>query len=119
MQNKLEFFLHFRRNKSLLESVVSDELLEELLNRAGISTNPNVRKDLTNEKTARILEAQRCLSNIYLQSHKALDLALVNDSLPGVMTQTTKYREYQIPAIVISFDIRILFLITAQRTESR
>lgn len=46
-------------------------------------------------------------------------MALNNATLPGVMQQTTMYREYKIPAAIISFDIKILFLITAQRTESR
>lgn len=127
----------FARNKLLLESVVTEDLLDELLRHSAISTDTTVRKDLNedkiNSKTALnfikkhvltfwvlgIKEAQRCLSNIYLQCHRAQDMALNNATLPGVMQQTTMYREYKIPAAIISFDIKILFLITAQRTESR
>ena len=173
-------YVSFSRNKQVMESIISDEILNELLKHAGISDDTSVRKDLTPEKAAskflnlselliciedpsrviekenniighlepfrsylffqylvrditwsplksvflffffsEIKEAQRCLSNIYLQCHRALDLALNNDTLSGVMQQTTMYREYKIPADIISFDIKILFLITAQRTESR
>ena len=66
-----------------------------------------------------ILEAQRCLSNIYLQCHKAQDLALSNDTLPGIMYQTTQYKDLLVPPPIIAFDMKILFLITAQRTQSR
>jgi len=115
----LQAFKVFTRNKQVIESIISDEILNELLKHAGISDDTSVRKDLTPEKASKIKEAQRCLSNIYLQCHRALDLALNNDTLSGVMQQTTMYREYKIPADIISFDIKILFLITAQRTESR
>ena len=55
----------------------------------------------------RILEAQRCLSNIYLQCHKSQDLALNNQTLPGVLHQVTKYKEHQVPPPIISFDMKI------------
>ncbi len=103
----------------MLESAVSTEMLDELLKQAGISLDETARKDLSQDDETRILEAQRCLSNIYLQCHKAQDMALVNDTLPGVMAQMTKYKEYKISPPIISFDMKILFLITAQRTESR
>ena len=94
-------------------------MLDELLVKAGISSDNDTRKDLTNDKVERILEAQRCLSNIYLQCHKSQDLALNNQTLPGVLHQVTKYKEHQVPSPVISFDMKILFLITAQRPEAR
>ena len=103
----------------MLNSVINDEMLDELLVKAGISSDNDTRKDLTNDKVERILEAQRCLSNIYLQCHKSQDLALNNQTLPGVLHQVTKYKEHQVPSQVISFDMKILFLITAQRPESR
>ena len=109
----------YRRNKDLLNSVINDEMLDELLTKAGISTQDEARKDLNEQKTEEILEAQRCLSNIYKQCHKAQDLALNNSTLPGVMHQVTKYKEYQIPALIISFDMRILIFVTAYRPESR
>jgi len=115
----LQAFKIFTRNKQLFESIINDEILDELLKQAGISNDTSVRKDLTPEKAAKIKEAQRCLSNIYLQCHRAQDFALNNDTLSGIMQQTTMYREYKIPPVIISFDIKILFLITAQRTESR
>jgi hypothetical protein len=68
---------------------------------------------------AAILEAQRCLSNIYLQCSSAIDFALENDTLPGIMLQTTKYKELKIPSPIISFDMKLLFLVTAQRPEAR
>jgi len=115
----LQAFKVFTRNKQLFESIINDDILDELLNQAGISNDTSVRKDLTPEKAAKIKEAQRCLSNIYLQCDKAKNLALNNETLSGIMQQTTMYREYKIPPVIISFDIKILFLITAQRTESR
>lgn len=103
----------------MLNSVINDEMLDELLIKAGISSDNDTRKDLTDDKVERILEAQRCLSNIYLQCHKSQDLALNNQTLPGVLHQVTKYKEHQVPSPIISFDMKILFLITAQRPESR
>ena len=41
-----------RRNKQLFESIINDDILDELLNQAGISNDTSVRKDLTPEKAA-------------------------------------------------------------------
>ena len=109
----------FSRNKDLLNSVIDDELLDELLVKAGISTNDESRNDLKQEKIDCILEAQRCLYNIYLQCHKSQDLALNNQTLPGIIHQVTKYKDHGVPAQIISFDMKLLFFITAYRPESR
>ena len=103
----------------MLNSVINDEFLDELLVKAGISTDEEARKDLVDAKIDIILEAQRCLSNIYLQCHKAQDLALNNSTLPGIMQQVTKYKDHQVPPQIVSFDMKLLFLITAHRPEAR
>ena len=90
-----------------------------MLVKAGISINEDARKDLVDAKIDIMLEAQRCLSNIYLQCHKAQDLALNNQTLPGIMHQVTKYKDHQVPPQIISFDMKLLFLITAHRPEAR
>ena len=110
---------HFRRNNALLESVVDLEFLDELLDKAGLKVDATTRQQLTEQKIEVIVEAKRCLSNIYLQCCRAQDFALENDTLPAILQQTTKYNENQIPASIISFDMKLLFLVTAKRPEAR
>lgn len=110
----------FTRNKPLLESVVDLEFLDHLLSKSGLKVDDGkTRQNLNTEKIEVILEAQRCLSNIYLQCSRAQDFALENDTLPGILQQTTKYNESQVSSQIISFDMKILFLVTATRPEAR
>ena len=111
--------LFFRRNKPLLESVVDLDFLDHLICKAGLKLNNSIRQNLNETKIETILEAQRCLSNIYLQCSRAQDFALENETLPGILQQTTKYTETQVPSSIISFDMKILFLVTATRPEAR
>ena len=45
--------------------------------------------------------------------------SIENDTLPGILQQTTKYNESQVSSQIISFDMKILFLVTATRPEAR
>lgn len=65
-------------------------------------------------------ESLRCLSNIYLQCAKS-DAALSLDKhiIAGIIHQSKRYKELKIPLSVISFDMRLLFLVTAYFPESR
>ena len=45
-------YVSFSRNKQVMESIISDEILNELLKHAGISDDTSVRKDLTPEKAS-------------------------------------------------------------------
>ena len=115
------FFL-YSRNKLLLESMVDLEFLDILLEKSGLSVNnKNTRQNLKNEEnTEVILEAQRCLYNIYLQCKIAQDYLLKNHTLSGILQQTTKYEEFQVPLEIIFFDMRIfMFLVSATNPEER
>ena len=115
------FFL-YSRNKLLLESMVDLEFLDILLEKSGLSVNnKNTRQSLKNEgNTEVILEAQRCLYNIYLQCKIAQDYLLKNHTLSGILQQTTKYEEFQVPLEIIFFDMRIfMFLVSATNPEER
>ena len=46
------YYFYCSRNKQLIESIINDDILDELLNQAGISNDTSVRKDLTPEKAA-------------------------------------------------------------------
>ncbi len=98
---------------------MSKELLKTLLEKAGLAVTSNVRNDNSEANVEIMLEAQRCLSNIYLQCSRAQNFALENETLPGIMQQTTKYKEYKTPPSIVCFDMKLLFLITAQRPEGR
>lgn len=112
--------IFFRRNKALLDFAVDKDILDELLTKAGINLGNEVRKDLSKGNVKEVvLEAQRCLSNIYLQCSRAQDYALENDTLAGIMQQTIRYKTWQTPSQIICFDMKLLFLVTAQRPEAR
>ena len=65
-------------------------------------------------------ESLRCLSNIYLQCAKSdAALSLEKDIISGIIQQVKRYKELKIPLSVISFDMRLLFLVTAYFPESR
>ena len=115
------YFL-YSRNKLLLESMVDLEFLDILLEKSGLNVNnKNTRQNLKNEEnTEVILEAQRCLYNIYLQCKIAQDYLLKNHTLSGILQQTTKYEEFQVPLEIIFFDMRIfMFLVSATNPEER
>ena len=106
-----------------MESLVDLEFLDILLEKSGLifTNNKNTRQNLKNEEnTEVILEAQRCLYNIYLQCKIAQDYLLKNHTLSGILQQTTKYEEFQVPLEIIFFDMRIfMFLVSATNPEER
>ena len=77
------FLFFLSRNKPLLESVVDLEFLDHLLSKSGLKVDDGkTRQNLNTEKIEVILEAQRCLSNIYLQCSRAQDFALGKNKKP-------------------------------------
>ena len=57
--------------------MVDLEFLDHLLHKSGLKVDDGkTRQNLNAEKIEVILEAQRCLSNIYLQCGRAQDFAL-------------------------------------------
>merc|ERR1719167_249922 len=120
------------RNRELMAQCVKKETLKLLLLRGGIITidefdtisteknSPSVRENIKNRDIRAIDESLRCLSNIYLQCAKSdAALSLEKDIISGIMQQSKRYRELKIPLSVISFDMRLLFLVTAYFPESR
>lgn len=109
----------FTRNKNLLDDVVDAAFLDTLLHHAGIAVENSTRGNGHERNTEVILEALRCLSNIYLQCSRGQNFALENQTIPGIMEQMKKYKEFAVPPQVIGFDMKLLFLVTALRPEAR
>ena len=101
--------------------MVDLEFLDTLLEKSGLNVNnQTARQNLKDGGTEVILESLRCLYNIYLQCKIAQDYLLKNHTLSGILQQTTKYEEFQVPLEIIFFDMRIfMFLVSATNPEER
>lgn len=66
-----------------------------------------------------ILEAQRCLQNMYFLSAKAQNFGAENSTIPSILLNSLSFKELQIPYNILGADMKILFLVTAQRPEAR
>ena len=110
------------RNRQLMAQVVKRETLELLLLHGGITSEEHlsVREDIEHRDIRAIDESLRSLSNIYLQCAKSdAALSLENDIIAGIIHQVKRYKKLKIPLSVMSFDMRLLFLVTAYFPESR
>ena len=112
------------RNQKLMAEELKKETLELFLKKGGIissfSNTHTVREDKHDRDLKSIDESLRCLYNIYLQCTKTnAALSLGKDMISGIIYQTTRYKDLEIPLSVIFFDMRLLFLVTVYCEESR
>ena len=101
--------------------MVDLEFLDILLDKSGLNeNNKTARQNLKDGGSEVILEAQRCLYNMYLQCKIAQDYLLKNNTLSRILQQTRKYEAFQVPLEIIFFDMRIfMFLVSATNPEER
>ena len=104
------------RNQVLVEKCLKKETLELLLSRAGIDANEHdnsIRNDTKHRNIEVILESLCCLSNIYLHC-RTLEVtrSLEEKIISGIIGQSKRYRKVAMPLSVISFDMRLLNIIT-------
>ena len=84
----MQSLFRFSRNKPLLDDAVNKDLLKCLLQKAGLAPNSDVRKDASEANIEVVLEAQRCLSNIYLQCSRAQNFGKTGPSLKCAAAQS-------------------------------
>ena len=102
----------------MLEVVIKQSTMDLLLDRAGMTMDESIRTtEHPNWET--VSESQKCISNIYLQSSKAISFTQSNKAIERVVRQMNDYDLSKTPLCVIEFDMRIAFLITAHCLASR
>ena len=111
------------RNSQIITSCIDKETLTLLITNAGIDTKVDTESTRTCRKDCDatvIGESLKCLSNIYLQCRelevvKSMEVEIVS----GIANQAKQYKQQEISLIVISFDMRLLTIITSQSQESK
>ena len=117
----MRYILLYRRNKDVVNKVLSRDFMDLLLTLAGFPAEegaPSSRQG-DNVDWDTILEACKVTSNIYFQSTAAIGLCFANKAVDRIFRQTDAYRSHHVPKSVIEFDFKILFLITAHSEEAR
>ena len=111
------------RNSQIISSCIDKETLRLLITNAGVDTKvdtDSTRKRRKDCDATVIGESLKCLSNIYFQCReleavKSMEVEIVS----GIANQAKQYKEQEMALIVISFDMRLLTIITSQSQESR
>lgn len=109
------------RNKEVVNAVLTKDSMDLLLKMAGfpVEGEVSIRANVDHRDWDTILEASKCISNIYFQSNKAISMYSENQVISRVLRQTTNYDKYKVPLGVIEFDLKIFFLVTARSAEAR
>jgi len=102
------------RDKNGLNESVSKEIIEILLNHAGLGLENDTIKD---QLIAH--QSEMVLSNLIHQSSVVQTLCTQNDLVKRVLDRMSKYNEKTIGNDIKKFDARLLFLMTALCPEER
>ncbi|KAB0800016.1 hypothetical protein PPYR_07896 [Photinus pyralis] len=100
------------REKNGLDQLVTAGDLDLLLERGNLKSD---RYDCNDHSV--IVESLKCLCNIIYQSRVAATISSTNGSLEGIMNRSKKYKH--LPNDVKTFDMKLLFLITALCRNTR
>jgi len=118
------------RNKDVVNSVLTKDTMDLLLGKAGLAAEGQLsaRADVDDDQAKKtegsdiwetVLEASKCISNIYFQCSRAIGLCADNQSVARIFAAMEHYVQYKVTRDVIEFDLKILFLITAHSQEAR
>ncbi|XP_055271067.1 synembryn-A isoform X2 [Moschus berezovskii] len=105
------------RDRSCLDSFTSRRSLQALACYAGISASQGSAPEPLNMDV--VLESLKCLCNLVLSSPVAQVLAAEAGLVVRLAERVGLYRQSSFPHDVQFFDLRLLFLLTALRTDVR
>ncbi|VFV46807.1 synembryn-a isoform 2 [Lynx pardinus] len=104
------------RDRSCLEPFTSRQSLQALASYAGIALEGSVPEPLDMDV---VLESLKCLCNLVLSSPVAQVLAAEARLVVRLAERVGLYHKSSFPHEVQFFDLRLLFLLTALRTDAR
>ena len=104
------------RDRSCLEPFTSRQSLQALASYAGIALEGSVPEPLDMDV---VLESLKCLCNLVLSSPVAQVLAAEARLVVRLAERVGLYHKNSFPHEVQFFDLRLLFLLTALRTDAR
>ena len=101
-----------------MNDLINTATITQLLAHSGIV--PMTKRETLNENSKMVInESQRCLNNLLLQSPAAQSLMAQSEALKGILEIVVKWKELELPHEMFVFDMKILFLVTALRPETR
>lgn len=113
----LESIRILSRDKYCLEPFTTKDGLRTLSRHAGIDYSEELIREVPDLDV--ILESLKCLCNIVFSSPRAQELAAEARLMVGLARRIKLYNERSLPHEVKFFDLRLLFLLTALRVDTR
>ncbi|XP_065172750.1 synembryn-like [Atheta coriaria] len=98
------------REKSGLDDVMTDELIETLIENTGIKAGVYFNEPSHYNIE---LESVKCLCNLIFNSRVASTMCCKNGTLEGITQRLKKSRDMKPPSELLFFDMKILFIISA------